>query len=127
MPLHLAMSSKLSRTQFHACAQELYVENQRLAEQVAALQVSPDSWQSGYDEGRKMGTKTALSEREQFKAENESLRKSATRYEWLRDEHTRPGCLSSDPDKAKWLDEYLMCGDQLDAAIDEQLAKVKQS
>jgi hypothetical protein len=71
MPLHLAMSSELSRRQFHSCAQQVFAENVRLSEQVAALQAAPDSWQSGYDEGRKMGTKTALGEREQLGAECE--------------------------------------------------------
>lgn len=65
----------------------------------------------------------ALVQIDQLKVESKSLRKNAARYEWLRNEHTHPGCLSSDPEKAKWLDEYLMCGDKLDAAIDEQLAK----
>lgn len=32
-------------------------------------------WQSGYDEGRRMGVKAALDERDQLKAENEALRK----------------------------------------------------
>ncbi|PXX60704.1 hypothetical protein SAMN05660489_04370 [Pseudomonas sp. LAMO17WK12:I10] len=61
-------------------------------------------WQAGYDEGRRMGTKTALSERDQLKAElcglrtgfeaqnqvnaelkaeNEALRKDAERYQWI--------------------------------------------
>jgi hypothetical protein len=77
MPLHLAMSSDLSRMQFHACALQVFDENVRLSEQVAALQAAPDSWQSGYDEGRKMGTKTALSERDQFKAEKQRLQSAA--------------------------------------------------
>ncbi len=42
-------------------------------------------WQDGYDEGRRMGTKTALAERDQLKTENEALRKDAERYRWLRD------------------------------------------
>lgn len=42
-------------------------------------------WQSGYDEGRRMGVKTALDEREQLKSENEALRKDAERYRWLRE------------------------------------------
>lgn len=42
-------------------------------------------WQVGYDEGRRMGTKTALAERDQLKAENEALRKESGRYRWLRD------------------------------------------
>lgn len=80
-----------------------------------------------------------LAERNQLKAENEDglavIRtqkqqlecyiNDAERYRLLRDEKFHPGSLSSDPDKARWLDEYLMCGDKLDAAIDEQLAKSK--
>jgi hypothetical protein len=75
MPFKLAMGSEMSRRQFHACAQEVFVEKERLEAQVVTLKADPNSWQSGYDEGRKMGTKTALSERDQLRAENESLRK----------------------------------------------------
>lgn len=35
----------------------------RLIDQVATLQADPNSWQSGYDEGRRMGTKTMLETR----------------------------------------------------------------
>jgi hypothetical protein len=71
MPFKLAMGSEMSRRQFHACAQEVFVEKERLEAQVATLKADPNSWQSGYDEGRKMGTKTALSEREQLRSECE--------------------------------------------------------
>lgn len=37
-----------------------------LVNQVAALQAHPNSWQSGYNAGRKMGTATAYSERDQM-------------------------------------------------------------
>lgn len=52
----------------------LIVENERLTAQVSTLQTDANSWQSGYDEGRRMGTKTALAERDQLKAENEQLK-----------------------------------------------------
>lgn len=55
----------------------LIAEVEALRSQVATLQSDSNSWQSGYDEGRRMGTKTALDEREQ-------LRKDAERYRWLR-------------------------------------------
>lgn len=58
-----------------AAVLELIAELSTLRSQVATLQAAPDSWQSGYDEGRKMGTKTALSERDQLKAANEALMK----------------------------------------------------
>jgi FtsZ-binding cell division protein ZapB len=111
MPFKLVMGSEMSRRQFHACAQEVFVEKERLEAQVATLKADPNSWQSGYDEGRKMGTKTALSERDQLKAENEVLREgndkltrrngmleenvkalSAThvRYTWLRKKVDQP-------------------------------------
>jgi hypothetical protein len=77
MPFKLAMSSEMSRRQFHVCAQEVFVEKERLEVQVATLKADPNSWQSGYDEGRKMGTKTALAECDQLKAENEALRDAA--------------------------------------------------
>lgn len=47
-------------------------------------QPEKSEWQSGYDEGRRMGVKTALDEREQLKSENEALRKDAERYRFLR-------------------------------------------
>lgn len=43
---------------------------------VATLQSDANNWQSGYDEGRRMGTKTVLEERDQLRAENEALRKA---------------------------------------------------
>ncbi|WP_210015054.1 hypothetical protein [Pseudomonas palmensis] len=36
-------------------------------------QPDKSEWQSGYDEGRRMGVKTALDERDQLKTENERL------------------------------------------------------
>lgn len=42
---------------------ELQAQSQRLQQQVATLQSDPNSWQSGYDEGRRMGTKTMLETR----------------------------------------------------------------
>lgn len=52
-------------------------EIRSLRSQAATLQSDANSWQSGYDEGRRMGTKAALDDREQ-------LRKDAERYRWLR-------------------------------------------
>lgn len=43
-------------------------------------------WQSGYDEGRRMGVKIALDERDQFKAERELLQRAG---ESLKDEVKR--------------------------------------
>lgn len=37
-------------------------------------------WQSGYDEGRRMGTKHMYAEVDRLKAENEALRKDASRW-----------------------------------------------
>lgn len=54
----------------------LAAEVEALRSQVATLQSDANSWQSGYEEGRRMGTKTALDEREE-------LRKDADRYRWL--------------------------------------------
>lgn len=54
----------------------LIAENEALHAQVKTLQADPGSWQSGYVHGRAMGTKTALAERGQLKAENEALRKA---------------------------------------------------
>lgn len=46
---------------------QLKAQNEALLKQVAALQSDANSWQTGYDEGRRMGTKTALSERDSFR------------------------------------------------------------
>lgn len=51
----------------------LLADVEALRSQVAALQSDPNSWQSGYDEGRSIGTKTALDERGQLRAENKRL------------------------------------------------------
>lgn len=40
-------------------------------------QTEKSEWQSGYDEGRRMGTKHMYAEVERLKAENEALRKDA--------------------------------------------------
>lgn len=42
------------------------VSIERLLSQVKALQAHPESWQQGYTAGRKIGTSTALAEREQL-------------------------------------------------------------
>lgn len=46
----------------------LFAQIDRLEAQVKTLQSDANSWQSGYDEGRRIGTKTALDERSQLKA-----------------------------------------------------------
>lgn len=53
---------------------DLIAEVEALRSQVATLQSDANSWQSGYDEGRRMGTKTALDEREQLRREIASLK-----------------------------------------------------
>lgn len=83
---------------------QLKTENEALKSQVQVLQANPNSWQSGYDEGRRMGTKHRADEVERLKAENaglqtgykayeqvnaelrvevEALRKDAERYQWM--------------------------------------------
>ena len=52
----------------------LAAETQALREQVKALQSAANSWQSGYDEGRRMGTKHRQSEVEQLSQEVSALR-----------------------------------------------------
>lgn len=63
----------------------LIAENELLSTKISAIHSSANRWEAGYDEGRRMGTKTALAERDQLKAENEALHKDAERYRWLRD------------------------------------------
>lgn len=48
-------------------------ELRTLRAQVKALQSDANSWQSGYDEGRRMAGKHRLSEIEQLRAENASM------------------------------------------------------
>lgn len=55
-------------------ALDLLAEVERLTSQVKTLQSDANSWQSSYDEGRRMATKTAYSERDQLKVENEKMR-----------------------------------------------------
>lgn len=50
---------------------KLKAENEVLHSQVAALQGDPNSWQSGYTEGRRMGTKTNLDEIEYLRGKVE--------------------------------------------------------
>ena len=49
-------------------------DNKALLDQVSALQSDANSWQSGYDKGREMGSKHRVGEVDQLRAENESLR-----------------------------------------------------
>lgn len=63
----------------------MLTEIERLTAQVHTLQSDANSWQSGYDAGRCMGTKTAYSERDQLKTENAALHKDADRYRYMRD------------------------------------------
>jgi len=53
---------------------KLEAEAQALRDQVKALQSDANSWQSGYDEGRRMGTKHRQDEVEQLTREVEALR-----------------------------------------------------
>jgi hypothetical protein len=63
----------------------LITELRTLRAQVKALQSDANSWQSGYDEGRRMAGKHRLSEIEQLRAENAELRKDAGRWRYIRD------------------------------------------
>ena len=58
---------------------QLKAEVEALHSQVATLQSDANSWQSGYDEGRRMGTKTALDEREHLRREIAALKPSPIR------------------------------------------------
>ena len=87
MPFDLAMSSELSRRQFHSRAQAmqadydtLRAEVERLRaladrqeQQIATLTADPNGWQAGYNKGRHDGTKTRLSELEQERRINREL------------------------------------------------------
>jgi len=99
-----------------------------LQDQVTTLQADPNSWQSGYDEGRRMGTKTAYSEREQLKAENEGLRRDAERYRFIRKPN---GCVYTRateyfPGIERASGSHLVNLENLDMTIDAAMAKEQQ-
>ena len=89
---------------------ELKAENERLRYQIGVLQSDANSWQSGYDVGRYMGTKTVWAERR-------AVRKDAERYRWLR----RAGNTKA----IALVAEH--CLDALDEAIDAALGQGEQS
>lgn len=74
MPYEMAMEGEVARRQFYSRAQSLLAEVQVLRDQVAALQSAESSYQSGYDDGRRMGTKHRQSEVEQLTRGLEVLR-----------------------------------------------------
>lgn len=101
MPFDMAMDSELSRRQFHAIAQELLAEIDRLrtaegdamtykagmenvAQQRDQLKVELDEDKMHF---RVMGLalEGLVAERDRFKAENDALRKDAERYRYMRD------------------------------------------
>lgn len=51
--------------------------------------------------------------------------KDAARYRYIRCAGSKPGFLSSDPAKAKYLDEYLVCESVMDARIDTAMEQSK--
>jgi hypothetical protein len=67
---------------FGSTLEHLAREIRTLRAQVKALQSDANSWQSGYDEGRRMAGKHRLSEIEQLRAEKAELRKDAGRFAW---------------------------------------------
>jgi len=65
---------------------ELTAERDRLRDQVKALQSDANSWQSGYDKGRRDGTKHRQSEVDQLRAEVEAMRKDKARLDAIEQE-----------------------------------------
>ncbi len=106
----------------------LLAEIGALRSQVAALQSDPNSWQSGYDEGRCIGTKTALDERGQLRAEVEALRKDAERYRWLRGQHWNESEMAvvCHPKKGVKLGFDCPSEGRLDSAIDFAMSEGEQ-
>lgn len=51
------------------------------------------------------------------------LRVDAERYRFLRSKYTKPGFLSCDSSKAKYLDEYMVCGLAMDERFDTAMQK----
>jgi len=68
------MSNNLHTQHLEETIARLEAEAQALRDQVKALQSDANSYQSGYDEGRRMGTKHRQSEVEQLTREVEALR-----------------------------------------------------
>ncbi|MBX9404803.1 hypothetical protein K5E40_03820 [Pseudomonas baetica] len=95
---------------------ELKAENERLLDQVGVLQSDANSWQSGYDVGRHMGTKTVWAERR-------AVRKDAERYRWLRD-----GCGIVEYRSIATIGSGMLpSGEKLDDVIDAAMSKAVQS
>lgn len=76
-----------------------------------------------YIEGLKTENEDGLAVIRTQKEQLNCYMKDAERYRILRDERFRAGCLSSNPEMAKYLNEYLICGDKMDAVIDAEIAK----
>lgn len=96
----------------------LIAEIESLRSQVGTLQSAANSWQSGYDEGRRIGTKTALDEREE-------LRKDAERYRFLRQDisnNVQDFCIVKKRWSATFPDRILEMGGA-DAEIDAAMTK----
>lgn len=68
------MSNNLHTQHLEETIARLEAEAQALRDQVKALQSDASSYQSGYDEGRRMGTKHRQSEVDQLTREVEALR-----------------------------------------------------
>lgn len=52
----------------------------------------------------------------------QSVVKDAERYRWLRDKTSMPGVVSSNSQVEKYFNEYMLCGEQMDKAIDAAMA-----
>jgi uncharacterized coiled-coil DUF342 family protein len=74
MPFEMAMSSELSRRQFHSIAQSLLAERDRLKAGVDSDMAEIDRIQGEYDKQFRKARELRI-ERDQLKAENEALRK----------------------------------------------------
>lgn len=116
MPFEMAMESELSRRQFHSIAQALLAERDQVRAEVAGLR-------TGYEAYERVNA--------ELKAENETLRKDAERYQWLRGREsaedpeisvTRWNQIS--PDRAIGEAPRL---EVLDAAIDAAMGKGERS
>jgi|GEM_PF-3153497 len=52
----------------------------------------------------------------------QSVVKDAERYRWLRDKTSMPGVVSSNSKVERYFNEYMLCGEQMDKAIDAAMA-----
>lgn len=96
-------------------------ERNTLRSQVATLQAEPNSYQSGYDAGRAAEKAHAHN----WRAEADGLRRDASRYRFLRNQHWPVAYLAVviNPKAAVRLGHDCPSGDRLDEQVDRAMGR----